>query len=609
MEKTGIPLRIAWTAANQPPLGRKLLSLSKNLRLIKVINIVPNANTFRRIPYQSGVYEIDLSINLSNHNNDVNFYVSGGGSIFFAFGSNSGNYYASGTTKQFFQSTTPGTPLIYNFVLSSNSYDVYNNSTPIIFNMGKATGMAERIYAQATNGAVGAFELNIFGNKPMFYIDSGTVFTAGQNIITGFRAYNQTSTPFHILSGSFQPLDLVSGANKFPLFVNQLNSSVIQMSGRLTSQNNKSTILTLNTDFGDVDSVITFTGTAFSGSGLVFTTPLAQSVLFGGQALASFVVSNTGTEFVTFQPRVNTILWPIAIGTATYSGSPISNFFSGYLDTDSKFFFSDNIRWNSGEFNIIQENATGLSLINITGESPITGLFLGSDEAFVVGQSINFPFDYHLTGFTMKLGGTGTFASTDVVFARIVQGQGITGATISTSSNIPCTALATGITGSYIDFALPSPAFLQSGNFYSIYLSGDSAWCGNSGASPNRKVILLQNTGNPYPNGSGFKYNGATTFTGDAILSVTNLTPTGARRYLVNQISGYQPKTYTINTGIYNKYMADKNFSFVDATFTSNPNDNQSFTTIYSGAVSGLNIVNITFLGTTYSGFYSGVTN
>lgn len=586
-----------------------------------MINIVPNTTAFRKIPYQSGVYEIDLTSFLTNNRNDVNYYVSGGGSIFFAFGSNSGNYYASGITKNFFQSTTPGLSRHYDFILTQNSYDVYIDSTSIILNAPKTTGIAERIYIQATNDtAIGSFELNVFGNKPSFYIDGGIVLTAGQNIITGIRAYNQTTTPFSILSGSIQPLDLVSGLNKLPLFINQLNSGVIQISGKLTSQDTKSTVITLNTDFADFNSVITITGTAFSGSGITFVTPPAQTILVGNQSFLNFGVNNTGTEFVTFQPQINKIPYEIAIGVPSYSGIPIANYLSGYLDTTSTFFFSDNIVFSSGSFNIIQQSQTGLNIVRVLADdTPNVAVdpFIGRDSSFNItafGQMFKPPHDFNITGLNVNMGydpGSTAFANGDIAFINLYQGTGITGSLIGTSSSIDCTRLTPFPTGSGIDFVFPQPKLLTSGTEYSFLISGNSTWLGSNAS----KFLMIENTTGFYISGFMFSLNSSGFLTqydstyGNLVFRIPWTIPTGAKRYYTNTLSGNRAQQYLINTGTYNKYMVDKNFTFLDSSFTSNPNDNQFFTLVLTGVTSGLNIVNIKMLGTSYSQLYSGFVN
>lgn len=116
-----------------------------------MINIIPNTTFFRRVPFQSGDYSLELDILLSNHNHSIDFAVSGGGSVFFRFGSDSGNYYASGDRKLYFDATIPNTNLNYSFVFGSEQYDIYNeDGIPLVVGGIKSTGICERVWVRTT---------------------------------------------------------------------------------------------------------------------------------------------------------------------------------------------------------------------------------------------------------------------------------------------------------------------------------------------------------------------------------------------------------------------------------------------------------------------------
>jgi hypothetical protein len=584
-----------------------------------MISIFPDFN-FRKVPHQSGIYQLDLSILLDNHNHDVEFLLSGKGANFFNFGANSGNYYASGNSKLFFEATTPKIERNYSFVFSDSKYDVYNGSNvPLILGAQKPTGILERVYVKSQTGVSGLFEITLKGKRPSFTISSGFVIPIFESIATGIFGLNNSDVPFSILSGTLDTLNFISGNNKFPIEFNSLETKLIPFSGHVTSDNDFSSTLILNTDFGDFTNVLSISGTLFSGSGYQFIAPSAQTINFGDFSDLFFTINNTGTETITFQPLITPITRSISISTPTYSGVPIANFFTGYLDTSSELFFSDNISWTSGIFNIIQHNNTGVNILRVLPDkdpSLLTDAFIGTSGVFdslAWGQSFRLTHNYPLTGISMRLGynpSGSLFSGNDTASMYIRQGSGITGSLLSTSHPFNLNSLTAYPTTTGIQFVFPSPVELSSGAEYSFYLSGTSTWLG---ATPGR-VLMIQDTTGAYITGITFRTLSDNSFqsfnetSGNLVFDIIWYPPSGMKRYFTNVNSGNTNLFSTVNSGSYNKYMADKSFVFSNTEIQSPPSTPKSFTMTYTGAVSGLNIVNLKFLGTNFDQNISGNT-
>lgn len=585
-----------------------------------MINIIPSTTTFRRVPHQSGVYQLDLDITLNNHNNDVEFFLSGGGSRFFSFGSNSGNYFASGSSKVYFEATTPNIQRTYSFVIGSNSFDVYNqDEAPLILGASKTTGIFERIYVGATVGAAGEFEVLLKGQKPSFNITNGMVFSIFQNYNTFLQVENETSTPFNILSGSFNSIGNVSGINQLPVLINSLSTVNIPFSGRLNSLGNQSTLLTVNSDFIDSTIVLNLTGTSYSGSGYIFTAPLSITSVFGNSSNASFTIKNTGTETITFQPQISGITQQILIGVPTYSGVPLKNLLRGHLDTTNTFYFSDHINWTGGNFNIIQQSQTGVNILSVSGDktpsvSDDTFVGLGTTGHKAFGQSFRLTHDYELTGINLHLGYNSSFSplsGSDAMFVRIHAGIGTTGALLSESQVIPGSTLPSFQSGaSGFFFPLPTSLSLISGNNYSFLLTGNSSWVTSSA----NKFVYIQESSGFYISGFEFYVNQSdTTFVGveswgNLVFEIMSFPPIGANRYFVNVTDGNYNRLATVDSGNYDKYMASQSFVFQDSSIESLPNELKYFTMTYTGVVSGINVANLKFLNTTYNNLISGET-
>lgn len=584
-----------------------------------MINFIPSTTTFRKVPNQSGVFEIDLNVLFANHNNDVSFILSGNGRTFFTFGSNSGNYFASGNSKIFFDSTLPEVNQFYSFVIGDKLFDVYDqDDNPLILGASKPTGILQEVIVNTTNNTEGQFEIVLKGNKPAFIITSGLVFPTQQSYNTSIAVTNLTTTPFSILSGSFGPVPSVSGTNGFPLFIGSMSTTNINFSGKVSFDGVQQTSFTLNADFGNFSNVIGITGTLYSGSGYVFSTPTVSTIGFEDVSANIFSIRNTGTETITFQPLVSPVSRSITIGIPTYSGIPINNYLSGILDTTSDFFFSDHITWASGNFYIIHNSQSGINIVNVDADaSPniLTDPFIGTSGGsnnFAFGQTFKMFNNFQMTGVTVPLGfdsGSNPFAVGDIAVVRIFRGTGISGTLLGTSNVIDNTLLSGYPTTSAFDFYFPSPISLISGTEYSMALSGNSTWLGTN----NGKYIKIPTSTGFYVSGNKFSVDSASNVimygaaSGNLVFSIKWMPPTGANRYFLNVVSGPRNISTIINSGNYEKYMAVQNFSF-DNTITSLPGQLSYFTMFYTGAVSGLNIVNLQFLGTNYNNLISGFT-
>lgn len=584
-----------------------------------MIDFIPSTTTFRKVPHQSGVYEIDLNVIFNNHNNDTNFYLSGNGSVFFIFGSNSGNYFASGSSKIYFDATIPQVNQLYSFVIGDGIFDIYDSQdNPLILGAAKPTGILQRIFVSTNSNTQGQFELTLLGNKPIFNISSGMVFSSQQNFNNSISVTNLTTTPFNILSGDFGPYPFISG-NSLPLFVNSLSTRQIRFSGHANNSNTQQTTFSLDTDFGDFLNVITISGTLFSGSGYVFTSPAATQTTYGFFTPQAFSIRNTGTETVVFQPQISPVTRNINIGVPTYSGIPINNYLSGILDTTSDLFFSDHITWNSGNFYIIQNSQSGIGIVDVYPDKTpnnTTDPFIGTSGAsnnFAFGQTFKMFNNFQMTGLTIPLGfdsGSNSFSNGDIALVRIFRGTGISGALLGTSNTLDATLLPSYPTTTTFNFVFPSPITLSSGTEYSMVLSGNATWLGSN----NGKYIKIPTTTGFYISGYEFSVNSSSqasfynSNSGNLVFNIDWLPPIGANRYFLNVISGPVNIFSTINSGTYEKYMATKSFIFTDLTITSPPGQLSYFTMFYTGAVSGLNIANLQFLGTNYNNLVSGFT-
>lgn len=581
-----------------------------------MIDLIPNSTSFRRVPYQSGNYSIELDINLSNHNHNLDFALSGAGSIFFRFGSNSGNYYASGIQKLYFDSTLPNNDLQYTFVISNSGYDVYDfNDNPLILGGVKNSGTCERFVVSASSAAAGQYSLILRGSKPNFSITSGMTFPIQSNFNDNVVVQNNTSVPFHLLSGTFDAIGSISGANRFPTFVNSNASVNIPFSGKTNLTSNQDISFILNADFTNTANVLTISGTLLSGSGYILTQPTPQEVALGGFTNSLWLVNNTGTTPLRFTPVVTNITSGINITLPQYSGTNVYNYFSGFFDTPSQFYMSDHISWSGGNFYIIQETTTGIGMINITGENsatPVsTGLLVGTNVNLSVGQTFSFPFDFYVTGVSLKLAVTGSgFVNSDSIFISLYNGNGVSGSVITNSNSLLCPSIPTGIgSGQNFYFRFPTPAFLLSGNSYSFAIGGSPSFIGNTTGTPSRQVVLLRTTGNVYPNGSGFFYDGTTTFTtGDALIKVDWYKPLNSIRYQVNSIVGATNQFFYISTGTYDKYQDHLSFVFSNNEVEALPNTPMSIPMTYTGLVQGMNFARLTFTGLGYTTIISGLT-
>lgn len=579
-----------------------------------MIDIISNSTSFRKIPHQSGIYSVEFDVNLTNHFNNIDFALSGAGSIFFRFGSNSGHYYASGVEKLYFDSTSPDTNLSYDFIIANTSYDVYKDDVPLILNATKSTGTLEKIFNNNTANANGQFSLILRGNRPSFRITSGMTFPTNTSFVDNVVVYNNSSVPFNILSGTADTIGFISGINRLPLFLPANGSGLIPFSGRLNGASNQNISLIINADYVNTPNVLSITGTQFSGSGYIISAPSPATIGFGGFDNVLWFLSNTGTTPLRFSPVISQISTGINITVPTYSGVEVFNYFSGFFDTPSQFFFSDKITWSGGAFYIIQENPTGISLINTTGDSVggvTSGLFVGTNVNLSVGQSFSFPFDLSLTGVSLNLAVTGSgFIPSDTIFVNIYGGNGVSGSVMSSSDSLNCQNIPTGISnGQLFNFRFPTPISLFSGSKYSIGITGAPSFVGNVSSSPSRQVILLSTTGNVYAGGSGFIYNGSTTFTtGDAIMRIDWMPPLNSHRYHVNSVAGAMNQFYKISTGIYDKYQSHLSFSFNENNLEALPGSPMNFEMTYDGIVSGMNFARLTFDNIGYSTIISGLT-
>lgn len=576
-----------------------------------MIDLIPNSTSFRRIPYQSGNYSIELGINLANHNNNVDFALSGGGSIFFRFGSNSGNYYASGIQKLYFDSTIPNSDLDYTFVVSTSGYDVYDaSSSPLILGGIKNSGRLERIYTTASSAASGQYSLILRGARPDFYITSGMTFPTQSNFNDAITVQNTTSVPFYLLSGAFDPLNFLSGANRFPTLVDANSTASIPFSGKTNLASNQSISFILNTDFFNTVNVLTISGTTFSGSGYNITVPESQTANFESFSDALWYIANTGTTILNFHPVIDKIVSGILISPPTYSGTNLKNNFSGYFDTPSSFYMSDKITWTGGAFHIIQENNTGINIFNITGGSP-TGLSIGTNTNLSVGETFVIPFDFQLTGVSVKMATNSSgFISSDIVYVNVFKGNGVSGQRLSVSDSVLCSNIPFSTeSGVYFDLRFPSPIDIIANNRYTFALSGNPEFIGNVISSPTRAIFMLQTTGVAY-NGSGFYYDGpTTTFTsGNGFFRLDWMPAINSHRYQINIVSGDVNNFYSTYSGTYDKYQTQHSFVFDNGTKTIFPNESINFEMTYTGLVSGVNFAQLSFPELGYSTIISGET-
>lgn len=575
-----------------------------------MISIIPNTSIFRKVPFQSGNYSVELDINLGNHFNDVDFILSGGGSTFFKFGSNSGHYYSSGVNKLYFDSTIPNTDLSYTFVISDNSFDVYNGDTAVILNALKATGRLDRIITKTTVNAEGEFSLILRGNRPDFKITSGMTFPINGSFVDGLVVTNTTSIPFSILSGTFDTINNISGANKFPLFLDSYNSGVIGFSGRLASISNPSISFVVNADFVNTANVITITGTQFSGSGYTISSPTPSDISFGNFDNQLWVIKNTGTLPLRFSPTISKMVTGINITPPTYSGVNLKNHFSGYFDTPSQFYFTDKITWSGGAFHIIEQNNTGINIFNITGESH-TGLFVGTLTNNAVGETFTLPYDYQITGISAKLATNDSgFFGTDFIFVSIFRGNGVSGQRLGNSDSVLCSNIPFSLeSGDYFNFKFPLPIDITANNPYSIVISGSPTFVGNISSVPPRSVYILQTTGSVF-NGSGFEFLSPNTIfdSGNAFFKLDWIPAIDANRYKINVLSGDITNFNTVYSGIYDKYQGYLSFSFTKNNFEALPNSPINFEMSYTGLVSGMNFARLTFDSLDYSTIISGLT-
>jgi hypothetical protein len=580
-----------------------------------MIDILANKTSFRRVPYQSGNYSIELDIKLSNHFNDVNFFLSGQGSVFFGFGSNSGHYFASGSSKVYFDATMPNTDLNYTFVISNTTFDVYKDSTLLIANLPKPTGICTRLINQNTPNAEGQFSLILRGDKPAFTISSGMTFPINSNYTDSLVVTNNSNIPFHLLSGTSDTVNFVTPINSFPLLVGANSSRTLNFSGFLSSVDNRQFSFILNTDFINTANVITLSGTFFSGSGYVINVPSPLSVTFGSFGDGLFIVNNTGTTPLKFTPVFSKIVTGININVPTYSGVPINNYFSGYFDTNSPFYFSDHISWSGGDFYIIERLQTGVNLVSVTGDTiggVTSGYPVGTNSNISVGQCFTLPYDYHLTGVSVGLAVTGSgFVSSDLIYLTLYQGNGVTGSIIADSSQLDASTIPTGISsGQNYYFNFSQPQLLLANNSYSLAIRGSPTFIGNGTGTPSRQVLLLATTGDIWTAGSGF-INGTGGFAfqnGDAVISIDWMPPLNTTRYKVNHKNGTQANFVTISTGIYDKYQGYLSFSFNNTSIEALPNTPVYFDMTYSGLVSGMNFVKLDLVGLGYSTIISGLT-
>lgn len=577
-----------------------------------MINIIPNTTFFRRVPFQSGDYSLELDILLSNHNHSIDFAVSGGGSVFFRFGSDSGNYYASGDRKLYFDATIPNTNLNYSFVFGSEQYDIYNeDGIPLVVGGIKSTGICERVWVRTTDDAAGEFSLILRGNRPSFSITSGLTFPVLSQSLDKLTVQNNTNTPFYLLSGTIDSLNNVSGANTFPLLVDAQNSVDINFSGSLESDDDRAISFVLNADYINTVNVLSITGTLYSGSGYTITAPGAPSTNDGGFVNSLWFITNTGTIPLKFTPTISKITSGISVGVPTYSGNNLKNFHSGYFDTTSSFYVSDKITWTGGAFHIIQNNAVGINLIGVTGATNQTGLMAGTTSGSACGQSFSLPFDFQITGVTATIAATGLgFTTSDNVFVSVFEGVGVTGTPIATSASIPCLSLPSGLSsGSGFYFRFSNPVEVLANNEYSFVLSGNPEFVGNSLSTPARHVMWMHNGGNPYVGGSGFVYDGSTTrFLGDALISLDWMPALNTNRYKVNVVDGATSNFYTIDSGTYDKNQGHNSFVFTDLSVEALPNRPVSFGMRYTGVVSGTNFVQVSFPELGYQAIITGVT-
>lgn len=574
-----------------------------------MIDIIPNISSFRRVPFQSGNYSIELDINLSNHLNDVTFILSGGGSTFFSFGSNSGSYYASGNNKLYFDSTMPNTDLTYTFIINNSSFDVYKDSSPLILNGVKNTGICEKIFTNTTTNADGQFSLILRGNRPSFNISSGMIFPINGTNIDNIIVTNNTTVPFYLLSGTLDTINFVSMGSQFPTFINANNSGTITFSGHLDSISDEDISFILNTDFVNLANVLTITGTNFSGSGYSLSAPVSQTTTFGAFANALWLLSNTGTVPLKFSPTISKMVTGIQITPPTYSGVNLKNYFSGYFDTPSQFYFSDKITWSGGAFHIIEQNNTGLGVFNITGDNP-TGLYIGTLTNVAAGETFVLPYDFQITGLSAKLATNDSgFFGSDIVYIGLYQGSGVSGTLLSTSSPILCSNIPLTLeSGQYFQFLFPTAISLKANNLYTISLSGNPNFAGNVLSVPPRQIFIFQTTGKVFE-GSGFYYNGTTHFTtGNTFFQLNWMPPLNSSRYLVNIVSGTATNFQNVYTGIYDKYQGYLSFSFANNNIQAFPNSPISFVMTYTGLSSGMNFAQLNFNELGYSTIISGFT-
>lgn len=344
-----------------------------------MISVTPDTTIFRKVPAQSGIYQIDWTILQSGHNGNIELSLSGYGSRFFAFGSDSGNYYASGDSKKYFTANVPNVEQTYSFVFENNKYDVYDeDNNPLMLSMDKPTGYCERLYIQASSGAAGIFELTLKGKSPVFTITGAVTFPIQGPYQTELQVYNSGDAPFSLLSGDFSPTNYISGLADLPKLVQPGSTALCTLSGQLESLNEQTALFLLYTDHSTTPVNVNFLPTTYSGSGFTLTTPTAPTAYFGDTVDMIYRILNTGTTTLKFTPVIS------------FHSRDIE------ITSGSKFYSNDRIVWTGGEFYIIQ-TGSGVYfdyLVNIvSGTSDLSSLNSGtyykyaSDDSFNISQT------------------------------------------------------------------------------------------------------------------------------------------------------------------------------------------------------------------------------
>lgn len=290
-----------------------------------MIDFIPSTSIFRKVPHQSGVYQIDLDVILNNHNNTVRFDLSGYGSRFFSFGIDSGSYYASGNQKNYFESNVSNIERKYSFVLADNTFDVYDfSSNPFCLNIGKPTGILERIYVTSSSGTDGRFSLELKGNSPVWSTSGNIYMPIDSYQNTSFSVINSSNTPFNILSGGGTLPNYVSGVNVFPISLGQFQSGSIPISGRLSSLQDSASSYVLYSDHNVYYSDLNVFATYYSGSGFVMSLPTYPIIPMFGNFDMLLSIQNTGTNILSFTPVLG----------QKVSGSPVGAYQSFSVNSD-----------------------------------------------------------------------------------------------------------------------------------------------------------------------------------------------------------------------------------------------------------------------------------